>query len=638
MNKLSTAFLAIALGIPGFYVSAQAPYKNVLADIAKAEKNAHQHKISPERRSVGALYNITYHKCNWNINPAANFISGNILTHFQPLQVALDSLCFNLSDSLTVDSVKYHGNTIAFNHTADIVTVFFPSGIPVAVLDSVTVYYQGIPPATGLGSFVQDVHSGIPIIWTLSEPYGASDWWPCKNDLTDKADSIDIYIKVPAGNKAASNGVLVSSVPSGGNITHHWKHRHAIATYLVALAVTNYVEYSYYVPFAATNVEMLNYVYPEDSAVVVPQIGGNIAVMQLFDTLFGVYPFVDEKYGHAQFNWGGGMEHQTMSFVGDFGHELLAHELAHQWFGDYITCGSWEDIWLNEGFATYLSGLTYEHMFAGFYWPFFKSFKRADVTSQPDGSVWVDDTTDVNRIFDSRLTYAKGCMILHQLRWVIGDSAFFAAINNYLNDPLLAHGFARTSHLKAHFEASSGTNLTWYFNDWFTGQGFPSFQVNWVQTGSNVTIIVNQTQSHISVPFFELPIPVKLIGATQDTTLRLDFASQGQVYNVSIPFTATSMEFDPEIWLISNSNLVTSTPEIEPEKEISVFPNPAENSIQIKGITEKHFSVIMFDVSGKTVLQSNDMSVISISQLEKGLYVMKVTEGAKKYSFRIEKK
>lgn len=606
--------------------------------IAKSEMMAHQHKISSDNRSVGAPYNITYHKCNWNINPAVKYISGDVLTHFQPVGSALDSLCFNLSDSLVVNNVTYHGSGITFNHSNNIVTVYFPGSIPVATTDSVTVFYQGIPPATGMGSFVKDVHNGTPIIWTLSEPYGASDWWPCKNDLTDKADSIDIFITVPAGNKAASNGVIVSSTPSGGNVVHHWKHRYPIVTYLVALAVTNYVEHSFFIPFASTNVEMQNYVYPEDSATVMPQIQYTGPIMQLFDTLFGVYPFVDEKYGHAQFNWGGGMEHQTMSFMGSFGHELLAHELAHQWFGNYITCGSWEDIWLNEGFATYLSGLTYEHMFAGFYWPFFKTFKISDVVSQPDGSVWVDDTTNVNRIFDSRLTYSKGAMILHQLRWVIGDSAFFAAVNNYLNDAQLANGFARTSHLKAHFEASSGTNLTWYFDDWFTGQGFPTFQINWVQVGSNLTITINQTQSHISVPFFEIPVPLHFIGASQDTMLRLDFNTQGQIFNVTLPFTATSMEFDPELWLISSNSVAVGVKEIPELKKIMLYPNPTENIFWLSGITEKHFTTEVFDVTGKMILQTQDMNQTDISSLETGMYIVKVTEADKKYTFNVVKK
>jgi aminopeptidase N len=87
------------------------------------------------------------------------------------------------------------------------------------------------------------------------------------------------------------------------------------------------------------------------------------------------------------------MEHQTMSFMGSFGHELMAHELAHSWFGNKITTASWEDIWINEGFATYLTGLTYEHLFDGYYWPFWKKQNISWVTSQPGGSVHVDDTT-----------------------------------------------------------------------------------------------------------------------------------------------------------------------------------------------------------------------------------------------------
>ncbi|MBI4945859.1 MAG: T9SS type A sorting domain-containing protein [Bacteroidetes bacterium] len=607
-------------------------------EIVQAERKANGYKINPAPLNAILDYDITYHRCEWQVDPALKYIVGKITTYFKPLVANFDSIKFNLSDSLIVDSIKYHNSLLLSNHSGDIIIAFLSSVIPINTIDSVSVYYKGVPPSTGFGSFNQSKHNGSPVIWTLSEPFGASNWWPCKNSLTDKADSIDVIVTTPSPNKVASNGVLVSVTPSGMNTVFHWKHRYPIATYLICFATTNYVEYNHYVPFGASNVLVQNYVYPEDSASASSQTTDIIPVMQLYDTLFGVYPFVNEKYGHAQFGWGGGMEHQTITFVRGFGHELIAHELAHHWFGDKVTCASWEDIWLNEGFATYLEGLTEEHMFGGVGWLPFKTRCINSVTSQPDGSVWCSDTTDVYRIFDSRLSYNKGAMILHQLRWIIGDSAFFAALNNYLNDPALAYGFAHTSDLKTHLETSSKQNLSWYFNDWFTGEGFPSYEIIWNQTGSTVNLTVNQTQSHPSVSFFKLPLQIEFKDQTHDTIIRLNNTFSGQTFSVALPFTVDRVNFDPGFWLISANNMVFS--ENEAGQQVSIFPNPAKDKLQI--IFPKRFegtNLKLMDIEGRILKEVPASGIkkltIDISGYEKGAYLIQFNSGSNTVSKKI---
>ncbi|MBC7863255.1 MAG: T9SS type A sorting domain-containing protein, partial [Bacteroidia bacterium] len=610
--------------------------------IVKGEMMVHSKKISPQAFSTINDYDIKYHRFHWNVDPAVNYISGDVFTIFTTSVNGFDSIRFNLSVVMAVDSVVYHNIHLTYvQYGNSMLSAALPSALAQNVTDSVCVYYRGFPPSTGFGSFIQSTHGtpAVPVLWTLSEPYGGSDWWPCKNSLTDKVDSIDVFVTCPAGNKVASNGVLLSETALGSDRTFHWKHKYPIATYLICFACTNYEKYSDFVPFGATNLEVVNYVYPEDSASAVSQTSNIVPVMQLFDTLFGVYPFVNEKYGHAQFGWGGGMEHQTMTFMTGFGHELMAHELGHHWFGDKITCGSWQDIWLNEGFATYLSGLTYEHMFGGYWWPIFKSGRIGMVTSAPDGSVWCNDTTNVNRIFDGRLTYAKGAMILNQLRWVIGDSAFFAATNNYLNDPSFAYKFARTADLKNHFEISSGQNLTWYFNDWFTGEGYPTYQINWSQAGNIVTFTVNQGQSHASVPFFELPIPIQFKNATQDTILRVNHTFSGQTFTATIPFTADSLKFDPEWNIISANNNISSVNQIPQSKnEINIFPNPVSDQLQVNVTNLKGDATVeIFDLAGKKVSSQkmnfssvNAIFVVDVRSLAKGEYQLSIINANKK--------
>lgn len=584
-------------------------------------------------------YDVVYHRCHWTVDPAVYFIRGEVTTYFEVEAADFDSILFDLSFVLDVDSVVYHGENVIFGHQSNKITIPIDE-LPVGTLDSVSVYYQGMPANTGFGSFVQSNHQGVPIIWTLSEPYGASDWWPCKNGLTDKTDSLDVFITVPVGNKAASNGLLQSEVEVDGEKTFHWKHRFPIATYLICMSVTNYAEFSQTIPMAnGEDLLVQNFVFPEDSASAATQLAPFNETVDLYNSLFGYYPFTEEKYGHAQFGWGGGMEHQTMTFVSNYQHELIAHEYAHHWFGDKITCGSWEDIWLNEGFATYLSGLTYEHLFDGVFWMPFKSGRIASITSFPDGSVWCDDTTSVSRIFSGRLSYNKGAMILHQLRWVVGDDLFFEAIENYLNDEQLAFRFARTADLQAHFEAVYGQSLQWYFDNWFTGEGYPSYTFDWNQEADQFQLTVYQEQSDPSVDFFQLPLPIYLSNGVQDTLLRVDHSFDGESFTFTIPFEVTSVAFDPELWIISANNQFTSVGELE-DMQVSVYPNPASHLVNIAlplAFGDHQFTV--FDASGRKVLDEKiiqrDRLQLDVSTWSKGEYELVFQNARYRISKRI---
>ncbi|MCX6305060.1 MAG: M1 family aminopeptidase [Bacteroidetes bacterium] len=598
-----------------------------LAIIAKGERDAHAGKLKPGNIEATAGYDVKWYRCCWNIDPAVREISGNVTTLFRQAETASDSMVLDLHRDLAVDSVVYHKVSTPWTHVSDLLTIHFPSAIPPNAADSVSVYYHGVPPDNGFGSFGQSIHNGTPVIWTLSEPYGSSDWWPCKNGLTDKADSIDIFIRTPAAYKAASNGLLMSSSAVGSDIIYHWKHRYPVAAYLVCLAVTNYAVYSDLVPYNSDTLEVVNYVYPEDSASAVAQTSAIVPVLQLYDSLFGVYPFQREKYGHTQFGWGGGMEHQTMTFVASFGFELLAHELAHQWFGDDVTCGSWADIWLNEGFATYLSGLCYEHL-APLYWKQFRMARVKSITAYPGGSVYCTDTTRVYRIFDGRLSYAKGAMILHQLRWIMGDSAFFAGVNNYRSDPGLAYGFARTEDLKTHLESACGLDLTWYFDDWFTGEGFPSYQLNWTREQDTVSFTLRQTQSHLSVPFFEMTVPVMFKNASRDTIIRVSNTFSGQSFTVVIPFAVDSVLFDPECQLITGHNTVSAIAGPAPVQGVQIYPNPAASQVTffVGGNTSnEEVEISVYDLSGRvqdkvSVPRGTTETVLNTSNFAPGIY------------------
>jgi aminopeptidase N len=630
-----------------------ASFTQQINEIAKAEQLRHQ-RLSPQGTpgtadilNAVSNFDAKYYRCEWEVDPAVRYIKGKVTVYYT-VTVTGTSISLDLMSPLVADSVKQRNTLLTTNHSNNILQINFSATVNAGTLDSVSIYYQGIPPTTGFGSFIQSSHAGTPVMWSLSEPYGARDWWPCKNGLNDKADSIDILITAPAQYKAASNGMLQSEtlIEGGTKKTAYWKHRYPIATYLVCFAVTNYTVFNNTIQLGNTTLPMQTYCYPESLASFQSGTQNTLNAMQIFYKLFGDYPFSKEKYGHVQFGWGGGMEHQTASFIVSIVDYLTAHELAHQWFGDKITCGSWEDIWLNEGFATQLTLLYFENKI-----PFYTGELRRDnintVTSEPNGSVKVDDTTNVSRIFNSRLSYTKGAMVLNMLRWKMGDSAYFKAIRAYQNDPKLAYNFARTADLKKHLEQVYGKDLTGFFNDWYSGQGYPTYNVEWTPVGSShVKIKMNQTQSHSSVNFFELPVALKFKNATQQKTIVLDNTANGQQFFENIGFAADSVFIDPDYWLISKNNTAVKIADNAAQNTVQVYPNPIQSqfAVYFRNMTAANAKITLYNAAGQ-LLSTQQITLINGSQyievpsahLPAGAYTLRIVTPDFKYTKKLLK-
>jgi aminopeptidase N len=601
--------------------------------IAHLEKDYFSQSIKQSRAVLPNNYDLKYCRAEWLIEPSVKYISGNIFYLFYHND-SLNEFQLELSDSLVTDSVFMQGAMLNYTHNGNILTVDFNQYLPASQLDSLTVYYHGVPPETGFGSFAAETHgtNNIPVLWTLSEPYGAKDWWPIKQDLNDKIDSIDIIVRTPAIYKVASNGILVSETVLGTDKISYWKSRYPIASYLVAIAVSDYTVFSTQAQLSTGNLSVVNYVYNESLNDAQNAINEMIEHLIYFDSLFVPYPFMNEKYGHAQFNWGGGMEHQTMSFVGNFSYELLAHELAHQWFGNHITCGSWQDLWLNEGFATYAAGLCYERFSPNLYWKIWKGNQVDFISSSPGGSVFVTDTMDIPRLFDARLTYSKAAMLLHMLRWKIGDDNFFTALRNYQNNPLLSHSYARNIDLKNELEIASGQNLDEFFNDWYWGEGYPSYQLSYDQDNVNlISFTLSQSQSHPSVSFFEMPIPVLFKNALHDTTIVFNHTFSGQSFSAQLNFKVDSVIIDPTNWIVCNQNIVTQTHDFSVSNtSLKLFPNPAQEYIVLEALGNIE-SITIYSIDGKIINSNyvlpssqNKSLLVDIIDLQAGTYGLNI--------------
>ena len=610
-------------------------------DMVKREGNSHQKKINARRGEVPYNYDIKYHRMEWEVDPNVLFIKGNVTTYFTASIDNFSEIIFDLNNALTVDSVMHQGSKITFSHAEEALKITLPVTISQGGLDSVTVYYQGVPQTTD-EAFTKNTHANGPAISTLSEPYGTKYWWPTKMDLGDKVDSIDVIVTTPEQFRVASNGLLVSEIQSGAFKTYHWKHRYPIATYLVAIGVTNYEVYSDFVAVGGKQLEILNYVYPSSLTTAKNQTPITGDFIKLFSDLFGEYPFIDEKYGHAQFppNFGG-MEHQTMSFMSNYSYGLVAHELAHQWFGDKVTCDSWENIWLNEGFATYLTGLTYQNGLGSVDFDDWLTGKIAKITSESGGSVHVGDTTSLfgsAGIFNGRLSYNKGAIVLHMARWVVGDDNFFQGMKNYLNDPELAYGHASTDDLQRHLEAVSGKDLTEFLDDWFYGEGYPSYTFAYeAKDDGKLSITANQTTSHTSVDFFEMPLPfVATLANGKDTTFVFDHTSSGQTIEFQAEDFVKKIVFDPNHHILTKSTsssifLINGVDDELTKQGITIFPNPTNSVVHIKFDNEKNekLSIRIFDLKGAVFASpisktADNQMTMDISRLPAGIYVMQL--------------
>ena len=577
-------FVDMRIGIILFVMAlAHGLTAQISEEVICAEK-ARFERINEIRKRSGAVvfhgYDVKYHRCHWKLNPkVGSNIYGAVLFDFI-VDANSDSLAFDLVEKLQVDSVKQGDNHLNWERKGDRVLVYNTRGWKGGTRDSFEVFYGGNPiGVTGNnGAYSYEFHATGPIISTLSQPYGAPYWWPCKQTLNDKIDSIDIIVDTDKDFKVGTNGLLLSTTPL--NATEHrvhWKHRYPVVTYLIAIAVSNYEESLDHVYFhnRPDSLPVLNYVFPQFLSTASQEAKGVLPMLRLYDSLFIPYPFPSEKYGHAQFTWGGGMEHQTMSFMVNFSYDLMAHEVAHQWFGDMVTCGSWNDLWLNEGFATYLTALAYEFLKSKEEFRFQMRIMRNNITQNDNGAVKPSDTSRVNVLFNGRLTYRKGAWLLHMLRHQVGDSMFFEGCRQFLTGGNRAYGFSTTDEFRQVMEAVSGQDLKWFITQWYEGQGHPELKMNWQQRGNIVKFSVQQTPSNPTVPFWRIPIPVEFQNREGKSERKVFYPdSLSKNYTFSLPFAADTAIFDPEVSVLAKFSIGGMNLDAVQQEDIILQPNP----------------------------------------------------------------
>ncbi len=407
--------------------------------------------------------------------------------------------------------------------------------------------------------------------WTHNQANFARFWYPCYDHPNDKSTS-ELVLRVPKGFVVVSNGKLLSAAEDGDSVVFHWKEDLPHPSYLTSFVAGRFGE----VKQEAEGVQ-LHYYFPESKrADVLRYFGETPRMIKVFNEVTGVrYPY--SKYAQTtveDFIYGG-MENfnattLSMTYYPDAASEedfqtsysnpntnavnLVAHELAHQWFGDLVTCVDWSHAWLNEGFATYMQALYVERTRGADALRWDMGVKAEDFFEE-DKTMYRRPTVEKDYVYPDDIfdmsIYEKGAWMLHELRYVMGDEAFFAGISRYLK----SHSFANvdTHDFRKSMEGASGLSLQEFFELAFFRPGFPEFLVGyaWDADAKTATLHVKQTQKmELQTPVFKLPFDLVTYVNGKRTSRRLMIDSADQVFTLGMDVRPSIVEFDPQHWLL----------------------------------------------------------------------------------------
>ena len=587
---------------------------------------------SVSHRAKMNRYDVKYYKLDLAMENNSLSVAGSVWMRVRVGSQPLDSLAFELyqaspgvSGGLLIDSVVVNGRRSPGIHRAGPdATAALAVPAPANALADARIYYHGTAPSGNSAAIGNGLSTSrlarygnttfsYNVTWSLSEPFSAHEWFPCKQVLTDKADSSDVWVTTSLPNKVGSNGVLARTVTLPNNkVRYEWKSRHPIDYYLISAAVAPYVEYVNYAhPAGGPTVPIINYVYDQPTlSYYQTEMDRTPGFIENYSALCGLYPFADEKYGHSMAPFGGGMEHQTMTTQDGFGFTLTAHELFHQWFGDNVTCASWEDIWLNEGFASYGEYLSLQALNT----PASARAWMNDAHGRAQnstGSIYVADTANVNRIFSTALSYKKGAAVIHMLRYLLNDDTkFFRALRTYQSQFL--GSTARTVDLQRVFEAEAGRPLGYFFQQWFRGRGYPTFNGRWDQGGGTFVLRVDETASvPTDTPFFDTDVDYLLTFADGTTrTVRLHQSQATETFRFAVSGTVTSVAVDPNQWVLDlpvaapvRDNTLLAARSATALAALMLYPNPCREILALGTLPAARLIAEALDATGRVVLR-----------------------------------
>lgn len=589
-------------------------------------------------------YDVKFYGLDVEADNRSDWIYGSVTILVEVSSSSLDTLVFDLHDDLFLDHVTVDGEPLVTTHENNELQIFLKNSVTSGSLVSVQIFYGGV---TGPGMVMEvDEEWGVPVTYTSSEPFYSMDWFPCKQDLSDKADSVHVFITTDYELMGVSNGIHTGTTYfPDGSVRYEWKSNYPIDYYLISIAVADYEEYNFEVQPAGIDhpIFIQNFLYDVPGCLdnYRDQILMTDPIMDVFCDHFGPYPHRDEKYGHYLWPRGGGMEHQTMTGMGHFEFYLVAHELGHSWFGNYVTCATWQDIWINEGFATFAGYLATE-ILGPEYADGEREYRFDRALREPDGTVYIpeEDADDASRIFSGNLSYNKGMALLYMMRYEMqDDELFYLTLRNFLDR--YANDVATGLDFKEVLEETSGTDFTDFFDQWYFGAGYPIYDVSWEQVGNLLTLYSTQSTSSSRTPLFKMSMEYTLYHAGGDTTVRVFHDENEESFLFNVPFTVTDIGIDTRNQVLDG--LAPEKKQTVSGEESSIFsiaPNPSSGAFffsldaEIRDLSDNKVLVEVLDLSGRTLYRKVYEAClpfmdypVNMKEAPRGIYLSRFTCG-----------
>jgi aminopeptidase N len=518
------------------------------------------------------------------------------------------------TSSLTIDSVSLAG--VSFSHLNNILTVNLNRYYDAGENIDIKIYYRH--------NDVSDnaFFAGNGMVFTNCEPEGARKWFPCHDIPSDKA-TFDLTVMTPLNVKLGSNGALADSTIRGDTIYYHWVSIDPVATYLVVMAAaTDYILKTLYwhkPSNPADSVPVRFYSRPGENTDAVAN--AIVPLADFYSGLFCEYPF--QKAGFASMNelfYGGGMENQTLITLCStcWRESLAAHEFAHMWFGDMITCATWADLWLNEGFATWSTVYWQEHNqgYDSYKTFLIDRYAKEYILHNPgwalSDSSWALRTPSFDTLFNTAVTYMKGACMVHQLRYVLGDSVFLEVLKSYCNDTTFRFQSATIGDLMKVVNRVSGNDYNWFFHDWVFQPNHPKYKNSYdlVQNGGNswtVRCITKQTQ--VNPAFFRIVLTFRIVFTDSSTAdIRVMNDSNNQLFTWNFGKEPVRLVFDPDTNIMlkegtTNLGIREITPGPESFTLFQNVPNPAKDRTDIPYYLQDPAQVCLeiLDLNGRII-------------------------------------
>ncbi len=494
-------------------------------------------------------FDVLHYAYDWKIDYNSRHIQGKASMRVRSLDENLNKITIHLGDAMVVSHISQAQMSLNFVHQNDLLEIFLNQIYASGKEFEVEIAYQGYP-EEGLNFAA---HQSQPIIWSLDEPISARHWFPCY-DLPDDKATVDMDITVPSPLVVASNGTLLGQKDnSDGTVTYTWQETYPISSYLIFVAASNYAVFSDTYDSEKGPMEVTFYAYPEHLSLAKQDFSVTVPMIEFYSGVFGEYPFLNEKYGMAVIPGGTSMEHQTCTslsekaVLGTHSYDsLIAHELAHQWWGDLLTPADWADIWLNEGFATYSDALWWENLYG---------LEGLKTRMAEIKEAYFTRHTGVEHPLYNPPTghlfcaaeYDKAACVLHMLRSVVGDDNFWKILKKYAQD--FAYATVATQDFQKVCEEESTQSLDWFFDQWVYQAGYPVCQFAWGCNDQNqVTIIITQIQEEY--PAFIMPVELDLVfpWGTEKKTVWVD--KEYNSFSFGVQERPRDILFDADNWLL----------------------------------------------------------------------------------------